>query len=124
MSNQFTPLGLALRVLRDEQREKLFEMAKKTGVSSAYISAVERGNKKPSPGFVAAVAEAYRLNANQRRELEGAAAQSIQTHKIVASRPAQRETAALLARMMNTLSDDQLADIRRILGKEVKESER
>lgn len=45
-----TPFGLAVRVLRREHGMSQSELAKKLGVSSAYLSALEHG-KRGAPTF-------------------------------------------------------------------------
>ena len=48
-----TPFGNRLRELRDEKNVTLKQMAADLGVSSAYLSALERGHRgRPGPGFV------------------------------------------------------------------------
>ena len=48
-----TPFGLKMRSLRYDHQVTLSEQADILGVSAAYISALEHGNKgRPSPAFV------------------------------------------------------------------------
>jgi transcriptional regulator with XRE-family HTH domain len=53
-------LGRRLRVLRQEQGEKLTETAGRAGISPQYLSEVERGRKEPSSEMIAALAGALR----------------------------------------------------------------
>src|SRR6059058_6489845 len=51
-------LGRRLRVLRQEQQEKLSETAARAGISPQYLSEIERGRKEPSSEMIAALAGA------------------------------------------------------------------
>lgn len=50
-------LGGRLRALRHERDETLIETARRAGVSSQYLSEVERGVKEPSSEVIAAIAD-------------------------------------------------------------------
>ena len=48
-----TPFGKRVRELREEKDISLKQMAADLGISSAYLSALERGHRgRPGPGFV------------------------------------------------------------------------
>jgi transcriptional regulator with XRE-family HTH domain len=51
-------LGDRLRALRHDRDETLSETAKRAGVSTQYLSEIERGAKEPSSEVIAAVATA------------------------------------------------------------------
>jgi len=51
-------LGAHLRELRHGREETLTETARRAGVSTQYLSEIERGAKEPSSEVIAAVAEA------------------------------------------------------------------
>jgi DNA-binding XRE family transcriptional regulator len=51
-------LGRRLRVLRQDQQEKLSETAARAGISPQYLSEIERGRKEPSSEMIAAVSGA------------------------------------------------------------------
>lgn len=51
-------LGGRIRSLRHERSETLIETARRAGVSSQYLSEIERGIKEPSSEIIAAVADA------------------------------------------------------------------
>jgi transcriptional regulator with XRE-family HTH domain len=48
-------LGRALRAAREEQGERLVDVAERAGMSPQYLSEVERGRKEPSSEMIAAV---------------------------------------------------------------------
>ncbi|WP_353889764.1 helix-turn-helix transcriptional regulator [Galbitalea sp. SE-J8] len=51
-------LGAHLRILRHDRDETLTETARRAGVSTQYLSEIERGIKEPSSEVIAAVADA------------------------------------------------------------------
>jgi transcriptional regulator with XRE-family HTH domain len=51
-------LGAHLRTLRHDRDETLNETARRAGVSTQYLSEIERGTKEPSSEVIAAVADA------------------------------------------------------------------
>ena len=67
MVNSF---GRFCRKLRIDHGELLFDMASKLGVSSAFLSKVENGKKKPPTEWLDALKEIYNLKASQADELE------------------------------------------------------
>jgi transcriptional regulator with XRE-family HTH domain len=64
-------VGARLRDRRHERGERLVDVAERSGVSSQYLSEVERGLKDPSSEILSAVAGALGLSL---RELAGSVA--------------------------------------------------
>ena len=57
-----TPLGAKLRAMREERGVTLKDMAASLRVSSAYLSALEHGNRgRPSSGFVQQISAYFNL---------------------------------------------------------------
>ena len=57
-----TPFGAKIRELRAEKGIQLKTMAEDLHVSSAYLSALEHGNRgRPGPGFVMQIANYFEL---------------------------------------------------------------
>jgi transcriptional regulator with XRE-family HTH domain len=57
-----TPFGRRIRGLRAEKKIQLKKMATDLHVSSAYLSALEHGNRgRPGPGFVMQIASYFNL---------------------------------------------------------------
>jgi len=54
-------LGARLRLLRHGRDETLTETARRAGVSTQYLSEIERGTKEPSSEVIAAVADALEV---------------------------------------------------------------
>jgi transcriptional regulator with XRE-family HTH domain len=72
-----TPFGQRLRALRQQQGRSLKDMAKALKVSSAYLSALEHGQRaQPKPGFVQQVAAYFNLAWEEVDELKSLAALS------------------------------------------------
>lgn len=77
-------LGARLRTLRHERAETLTETARRAGVSSQYLSEIERGTKEPSSEVIAAVADALDVTlldltlavADDLRSVQGGRSQS------------------------------------------------
>lgn len=112
-----TEIGKELRKLRIEHDERLLDMAGKLDKSSAFISAVERGTKSPPAGFVDLVIRAYKLAGGAAEALRRAADRSRSNFTLEADGLLARDTAGLMARRMNSLSEDELNSILQILSK-------
>ena len=48
-------LGRTLRTAREDQGERLVDIAERAGISPQYLSEIERGRKEPSSEMIAAV---------------------------------------------------------------------
>ncbi|TNC29738.1 helix-turn-helix domain-containing protein [Amycolatopsis alkalitolerans] len=48
-------LGRRLRATREEQGDRLVDIAERAGISPQYLSEIERGRKEPSSEMIAAV---------------------------------------------------------------------
>lgn len=112
-----TELGKELRKIRIDQDERLLDMADRLEKSAAFVSAVEVGKKSPPNGFEEAVIKAYNLAADVAERLRQTADRARKAFTIEPNSMLGRDTAGLLARRMNDLSEDQLKDIREILKK-------
>lgn len=110
-----TQLGKELRKLRIDKAERLADMAMKVGKSPAFISAVETGKKSPPNGFEDMIGKVYGLAADQLERLRGAADQARHTFAIQPTNALAKDTAGLLARKIDTLSEEQLNAIKAIL---------
>ncbi len=112
-----TELGKELRRLRIDQDERLFDMAIRLGLSSAFISNIESGRKSPPVGFEEQIINCYHLNAEQAVGLRISADRSRKAFKLEANSQLQRDTAGLMARRMDLLSPNELSSILSILKK-------
>lgn len=112
-----TELGKELRRIRIDEEERLMDMADRLGKSAAFISALERGSKNPPAGFEDVVVKAYALVGAAAEAIQKAADRSRKAFVIEANSPLARDTASLMARRMDNLSDDELKSIFAILTK-------
>ena len=112
-----TELGKELRKLRIDHEEKLLDMAARLEKSAAFVSALEVGKKAPPAGFEELVIKAYGLAAEAAEIVRRAANRSRHTFSIMPKSALGRDTAGLMARKINTLSDDELKRIQSILMK-------
>lgn len=111
-----TSLGIALRKLRLDRHELLRDMAKKLGVTSAFLSSVETGRKKAPTKLVNKICELYELNDSERQEIVTAAERSMQEVKINLSNvsSSQQEVAVSFAKALSGLTDDDISKIMRV----------
>lgn len=114
-----TNIGIALRKIRLDKQELLRDMAAKLNVSSAFLSAVENGRKKPPANFVDKVCNAYDLGKTDRETLLQAAEMATHELKINLAdvSPAQRQVAVSFAKALNGLTDEQVKKIMTVFEK-------
>ena len=65
-----TKFGEYTRDLRIEEEENLRDMAEKLGVSSAFLSAVENGNKKIPKDWLEKISDIYNLTLEKKNQLK------------------------------------------------------
>ncbi len=107
MGTKTTDLGKRLRKIRIDAEETLGDMAHNLGITSSYLSAIEKG-KRPAPAnFVKAVASLYELASPEREALSVAADKTLRNVRIplenISDR--QREAALCFARSFDSLDD-------------------
>lgn len=118
-----TLLGKELRKLRIDRSERLADMAARVGKSPAFISAVETGKKSPPSGFEDMIAGIYGLAVDHWERLRSAADQARHTFALQPNNALAKDTAGLLARKIDTLSEDQLNAIKAILHRAQSENQ-
>tara|TARA_R110002126_G_scaffold104995_1_gene238982 strand:+ start:3762 stop:4139 length:378 start_codon:yes stop_codon:yes gene_type:complete len=113
-----TPFGQAIREMRDERGITQRQMANDLGVSPAYLSALEHGHRsKPSWPFVQKVIGYFNIiwdDAEHILELAGLSDPRITIDTSGLSAQAT-QTANLMAKSIQTLSDDDLSNICQII---------
>jgi len=112
-----TAIGKELRKLRIDREERLLDMANKLGKSASFVSAVEVGKKAPPSGFVEALIKTYQLAADAAEAIRRSADASRRAFLLEPNTALGRDTAGMLARRMNSLSEEQLRQIQAILGR-------
>ena len=111
-----TPFGDRVRKLRDSKGTLLKQMAKDLQVSSAYLSALEHGNRgRPGPGFVMQIANYFGLIWDEVDELKRLATLSHPRIRVNTAGLSPKATlfANLLAQHVHELDD---ATIDRLLA--------
>jgi len=106
-----TPFGQRLRELRAERGISLKQMAEDLNLSSAYLSALEHGQRgKPSPGLVMQILGALNVIWDEAEELKALAELSHPKVTLDTSglSPTATELANRLHRKIRTLSEDRL----------------
>ncbi|PKM09270.1 MAG: XRE family transcriptional regulator [Gammaproteobacteria bacterium HGW-Gammaproteobacteria-4] len=109
-----TSFGKTLRKIRIDHSVTLGQLGELTGVSAAFISALERGKPVPKD-FIAKISSTLKLAPHDELALEQAAAQQIKevTLKIDGMSDSARELVVAFARRFEDLSDD---EVRSMLG--------
>lgn len=109
-----TSFGKTLRKIRIDHAVTLGQLGKLTGVSAAFISALERGKPVPAT-FISKVSQELRLGPDEKNALELAAAHQTKevTLTINGRSDKARELAVAFARRFESLSDE---EVQRILG--------
>lgn len=120
-----TALGKELRILRMDEGEKLKDMAEKLNMSSAYLSAIENGNRKPTETMLSTITEVYRLSEDATSRMRQAFIRSIDELTLAMNKAtdAQKDLGMCLARELNNLSQQQIEAIQKILQKDRKEED-
>ena len=117
-----TEFGKAIRKIRIDTDQRLADMAKLIGKSPAFISAIERGEKSPPPGFEEDIVSAYQLDWEAANLLRNLADASRETFTVKPTSNLEREAAGLMARRMGSgfdaLSQQELERIVSILKKQ------
>lgn len=94
-----TPFGQRIRDLRAEKNIQLKKMAEDLQVSSAYLSALEHGNRgRPGPGFVMQIANYFELIWDEVDELKDLA--QLSHPRIPVDTSGLQPKATLLANLM------------------------
>jgi len=118
-----TPFGVKVRELRRDRGITLKKMAGDLGVSSAYLSALEHGNRgRPGPGLIQQICGYFDLIWDDVEEIKRLA--GLSHPRIVVDTaglsPRATELANILAERISELDDDTidwiLAEIRGRLG--------
>ena len=116
---EVTAFGKILRKLRIDYSEVLGTMAKRLGISSAYLSAIENNGRDIPEDFIAKIANEYNLNESQINELEEA---KVQTSGAVAVQFENQKTkqnyvqaAVMFARDFSKLTSTQVEQLRNLL---------
>ena len=115
-----TPLGKLLRTMRNDNSERLYDMAARLNRPSSFISAIEFGKKAPPKELVDSIIEIYGLDPARAAEVRTAADLSSRSVKLDlqgAGQPA-RELAHAFARQFNQLEPEKVQKLLYVLTEE------
>jgi len=113
-----TEFGKFLREIRIDCEELLKNMAKKLGVTSSYLSAVETGKRNIPNDWVEKISQLYNLDLIEKEQLQDAAINSarVVTMDLRKMVPKRKETALLFARKFDNVDDSTIEEIRKLLN--------
>lgn len=115
-----TPFGARVRALRDAKGIALKQMARDLNLSSAYLSALEHGNRsRPGPGLVMQIAGYLDCIWDEAEELKRLAELSHPriTIDTAGLAPDRTELANRLAQSISTLPDEVVTQMLELMGK-------
>lgn len=112
-----TAIGKELRKLRIDKGQRLLDMAHTMKKSASFISAIEVGKKSPPAGFEDEVISLYALASAAAKRMRQAANQSRTAFTLKPQTTVGRDTAALFARKIEGLSENDFLAIQDILRK-------
>jgi transcriptional regulator with XRE-family HTH domain len=112
-----TPFGIAARKLRLDKGMRLLDLARLTGYSAAFISAVETGRKAIPDSYVAKVARAMALSKPEMRILERAADQARKEVRLDKMPADQRELVAAFARQLDAIPTEMIEALKKVVLK-------
>lgn len=108
-----TKFGKQLRIIRVEKDENIYEMAKRLGISTSYLSAIETGDRPIPADLVEKITTIYGLSSNQIETLKDAEAESATKINVDLSKVSveQKKLIFALSRKLDSLSDEECLDI-------------
>jgi transcriptional regulator with XRE-family HTH domain len=114
-----TSLGRFLRKLRIDRGEILKDMADKLEVSSSFLSAVENGKKRMPSAWNNEIVKLYQLEQESQNMFTKAIAETEESVEMDFSNASfnNRELAISFARKFVDFDDEQVEEIKKILGK-------
>lgn len=105
---KLTAFGKVIRKLRIDHGLLLGNMAKKIGVSSAYLSSIELGERAVPKDFFQKIKKCAIFNKMELSAIEQSITDSIKEFKFTPSTDSQRELMASLARSLDRLTEEQI----------------
>ncbi|WP_019218667.1 helix-turn-helix transcriptional regulator [Bartonella florencae] len=112
-----TSFGKILRKLRVDHSERLLDMAKKLGISVAFLSSVEIGKKSVPVGMEDKITELYALDQETACLLRKKADSCRKIFTIKPSDSFSREIVGMFVRTLDNFSQQDLAKFKKLLEK-------
>ncbi|MBX4335531.1 helix-turn-helix domain-containing protein [Bartonella raoultii] len=110
-----TPFGKILRKLRIDHSERLLDMAKKLGVSVAFLSSVEIGKKSVPIGMEEKIIELYSLDQERASLLRREADACRKSFTIKSSDSFRSEILGMFVRSLESFSSQDLVEFKKFL---------
>lgn len=112
-------LAILLKKIRIEHGERLFDMAQKLNVSSAFLSAVENGKKSAPTTWVGILSREYSLSVEEEYAVETAINDSVKQVRldIGNASAAKRNCALMFARNFDDIEEEKIKEIIKLLNK-------
>ena len=112
-------LAILLKKIRVIHGERLFDMAQKLEVSSAFLSAVENGKKSAPASWVGILSREYSLSAEEKHAVEEAIGDSIKQVRLDLENAsaAKRNCALMFARNFDDIEEERIQEIIKLLNK-------
>jgi transcriptional regulator with XRE-family HTH domain len=110
-----TRFGKQLRKIRIESDQRLKDMADKLGVTVAYLSAVENGNRKVPDAWIPIIATEYCLDEHEEIELQQAAYENKKEIRISLEDNVKADLALSFARKFKNMTNDDLDKLQEFL---------
>lgn len=116
---QYSLFGKELRKLIIDQDLKVYDLAKKLGVSSAFISSLMTGKKNVPENFIDQIIPILKIDNYEVLKLKKLSEMSKDVYKVdlTKSNNLARETMFTFQRNLNDLTDEDLIEIKQILEK-------
>lgn len=114
-----TELGKQLRIIRIEKGELLRDMASTLGITSAYLSSIENGKRKPTKEFINNLLNVYRLSEIEEERIIDGFYKTVEEIRISYEDISDEklDLGLAFARKFNELSSDEVKKIKKILNK-------
>lgn len=112
-------LGKFLRKIRIDREEVLADMARNLGVSSAFLSQIENGGKKPPKDWENEFLSKYNLSEEQEKEFRECVFDAVNSKSIDLSSYPQNDRDMMLsfARKLSTIDAEQREKLMNIINK-------
>lgn len=110
-----TRFGKQLRKMRIDRDQKLKDMAEKLGVTVAYLSAVENGNRAVPDSWIYTLSKEYDLSDDESIHLQEMAYEGKTEIKISLKDSNRSDLALSFARKFRDLTDDEVGRLKKLL---------
>ncbi|MFO1125735.1 MAG: XRE family transcriptional regulator [Methylocystis sp.] len=111
--SELSPFGKELRKIRIDKGLRLFDLATRLGISTAFLSAIETGRKPIPDGFVVKISGAIDLSLGELKELRAAAEKTKREIRLDKLKDEDRQLVAAFARRIDELPEELIEQLRK-----------